>query len=382
MNFFKKMKISLILTNKISNAFIIIILLKICLIACEEYMIETEFENTLINLLKNMKKKRIDNLHNSKKNEFIDIKIDNVYDINEFSNNIKKINLETENSKKDYYHFLEKKSNLIQGKNKIIQSSIIKLKDKFDNIIENSNNINNNLNEKKTSELQTSSDINSKQMELDNLNKNNLLKTQNLKSKIENSTEKHLSSYRNNLSSLKNSMELRKTAKEEMINTQLKEKKADLEFKELEKLDIEQQGDLKLFKIISKNLSEESKNFNLNSLNSIAKIDNYKKILNDYSGSKKLEFEKDQQNEYNKEYNKKIKDLLRENEGIQNEIKELDKKKNRLGLKLKKKEIEIALKSSEDKNEIKNLKKKIQLLQLKILNNIKKQKTVRKFFFI
>ena len=370
------MKIVFKHTSKISNALIIILFLKICFIACEGAMLETEFENTLIKLLKNLQNKRLEKLKDKNPNSPIDVKIEKVFDLNYYIKDLDNIKNKNENSKKEYYNYLEKKSNLIAQKNSLIQKSIIKLKDKYNNIIENSNLVNKNLNDRKTEEIKANAAFNNKQMEYDNINGKFLYKVQNLKNNFDKNSNKHFNFYHRNLSNLKNSMDLRKITKDEMLKTKLKENKIDLQYKEYKKLDAEQQADFKMFNLISKSLVEEAKNYNLNSLNSNVKIENLNKAAVDESNFRKLEFEKEQQNEFGKEYNKKLKDLLSENENIQNEIKELDKKKNRISLKLKKKEIEIALKTSSEKNEVKILQNQIKTMQDKILKNIKKQKTV------
>jgi hypothetical protein len=100
------------------------------------------------------------------------------------------------------------------------------------------------------------------------------------------------------------------------------------------------------------------------------------KIISDKKNIEKLALEKQQNNEFSKDYHKQIKNFLAENEKIQNEIKELDKKKNRLNLQLKKKVIEISLKNSAEKNEIKILNNQIKQIQENMYLNIKKQKKV------
>lgn len=84
-----------------------------------------------------------------------------------------------------------------------------------------------------------------------------------------------------------------------------------------------------------------------------------RKISLDQKNIKNLEFEKQQHNEQYHRLQKIIKELLDKEEILQNQVKDLEKKKNKLKETLNTKEVESKIMNDKIRNDIKNLKKDI-----------------------
>ena len=84
-----------------------------------------------------------------------------------------------------------------------------------------------------------------------------------------------------------------------------------------------------------------------------------RKISLDQKNIKNLEFEKQQHNEQYHRLQKIIKELLDKEEILQNQVKDLEKKKNKLKETLNTKEVESKIMNHKIRNDIKNLKKDI-----------------------
>ena len=84
-----------------------------------------------------------------------------------------------------------------------------------------------------------------------------------------------------------------------------------------------------------------------------------RKISLDQKNIKNLEFEKQQHNEQYHRLQNIIKELLDKEEILQNQVKDLEKKKNKLKETLNTKEVESKIMNDKIRNDIKNLKKDI-----------------------
>ena len=96
----------------------------------------------------------------------------------------------------------------------------------------------------------------------------------------------------------------------------------------------------------------------------------------DQKNIKNLEFEKQQHNEQYHRLQKNIKELLDKNEVIQNQVKELEKKKNKLKETLNTKEVESKITNDKLRTDIKNLKKMINKEEKNLLHIANSHKEV------
>lgn len=99
-------------------------------------------------------------------------------------------------------------------------------------------------------------------------------------------------------------------------------------------------------------------------------------IIKDKDNKEKMEKEKTQQNDIYLENNKKMKELFSEHETIENEVKELLKKKNKLNNNLSSKEVEEDINKANRKSVLNNLKIEYKKSKEEVLQVLKKNKEV------
>jgi len=338
--------------------------------------VETGIEEDLVRLISKIhSKNQKEKLHGEE--NFIDIKVGNLYDIKDFLNSIENIKLKNEEEKETIKKSLDsikiKKENAIQK----MQNKLKKIQSKYDEIIDKNSILSKDLNEKKNQEVKVKSNLENYKTEIGLKNEKINSFFNNLKNTYDKKTGNFLE-YEKKISSLNHILKNKNSSKNDYLQQKREQKYIDNEIILNDKLLKEEESDKKFFEVINSNISKEAKQINLSSLESNVKSQKLKKISYDNNSNlKKLDMERDQQHEYSREYNKKIKELLKSHEKIENEIKDFMIKKNKLKDEINKKKIENNLKINEQKKDLNNLKIEIKKTENDILKNIKEQKKVK-----
>ncbi len=339
---------------------------------------ETGIEEDLIRLISKIHNEKLQK--KEKEKNLIDVKIENLFDIKEYLKTIELIKFKNENDKEEYKKSLENLKIKNEHEIETLQNQLKQIQIKYDYIIDKSNILSKDLNEKKIQELKEKADYDAIKSELETKSDKLSSKFKNLKKNFEKRNEEFID-FNKKISNINHILKNQKVSKTEYLNKKREHNFMDKEIILNNKLLKEEESDKKFFDLINTNISKEAKEINLSSIKSNVKIQNLQKISFDNENHRKLEMEKDQQYEFSREYNNKIKELLKNNENLENDVKDLMIKKNKLKVDIYKKEIENKLKNNEFKKEINNLNDNIKKTENEMLNNVKEQKKVI-FLFI
>lgn len=274
-------------------------------------------------------------------------------------------------NKNSFYKDLSSFSKKLDDEIKNNQNNLSDLKDKLDIIIDKTSKINQDISNKKTQLSQEQVYYETAKNQFQKKNDKFLQDISLLKTGHDINTFKK---FNGNISGLTSSLNTRNTLITNILKTKEKYKKMESELDNYEKITNDSLLDKKLLEAINSNLMNNFQEIKSGLLNTTISVTNLKKTTNDRDNYKKLEFEKNQQNELYHETNNKIKKLLTEHEVIQNEIKELTKKKHKLKENLNTKELETNFKIGNLKSEIANLNKQIANVNSDILHNVQMQK--------
>lgn len=334
---------------------------------------DSEFETDLLKLLAKLHQKKNNNL--KKEKGLLNVRIKNVYDLREFFAGVNKYKGSLKIEKEEYNKFIKELEEKYTERLKENKKGLETLKTKFDNIIEKSNQVHKEINEKKTDQIQTKSLYQGIRPEYENSNQNFL---DNILEKIKtfNSNSKNYLSFNKKVSDLNNDVSTREALQGNILKLKEKSKKYEIEAKHVKRALNESKMEKQLFNVIDSNLKNNLNEMKKGLLNTNDFIVSLRKVAKDPINLQKLEMEKSQQNETYKETNKQIKGLLTTHEKVQNEIKNLMKKKNKLKEELNAKDIESNIKMNKIKNSISTLESGIKQTEGKMLQNVKSQKTV------
>ena len=141
-------------------------------------------------------------------------------------------------------------------------------------------------------------------------------------------------------------------------------------------------SDTKLLEIIKNNQDNKIKEIESSNTKVIEKMNKVKEMIKDKSNKDKMEAEKTEQNNSYLENNKKMKELFIEHESLENEVKDLLKKKSKLNNSVSSKEIEEDITKANRKTIISNLKSDYKKAQQEVFDVLKNNKEVCLTIFI
>ena len=141
-------------------------------------------------------------------------------------------------------------------------------------------------------------------------------------------------------------------------------------------------SDTKLLEIIKNNQDNKIKEIESSNTKVIEKMNKVKEMIKDKSNKDKMEAEKTEQNNSYLENNKKMKELFIEQESLENEVKDLLKKKSKLNNSVSSKEIEEDITKANRKTIISNLKSDYKKAQQEVFDVLKNNKEVCLTIFI
>jgi len=341
---------------------------------------ETGIEEDLVRLLTKIQNKNLEDKKLKGPNT-IDVKVENLYDIKghlEILNNLKEKN---EKEKEEIKKSLEERKFKYEKMNDKIHSRLKSIRIKNDEIIDKNNKLSKELNDKKNEEIKQKSNYEMIKSEMDSKNEKLNISIKNFRNQFEKKNEE-IVEFEKKISNIYHLLKSQRDSKNEYLLQMKEQKHIDNEIFLNSKMLTEEESDKKFFDIINSNISKEAKQINLSSIESNLKVQNLRKITFDNENLKKLEIEKDQQHEYSREYNIKIKEFLKTHENIENDIKDLMIKKNKLKDEIMKREIESNLKKNDYRNDINDLTNNIKNIETEMLNNIKEQKKVNLILFL
>lgn len=341
---------------------------------------QNEFESDLMKLLSKIHQKK--NEEGKRKKDFITVKIRKVFDLQESLNQVSKMkNQILKEKKEDQNNFLstaEKLEKTLSAN----QVDLSKLKEKNDKVISETNRISTESNHRRSEENTAKSDYEASKSEYDRDSEKflkNLLHTVKSFNGENSEYAGHAKVYTNlnkKISSLNSNLDKRNKLQDFILKQKHKNQKTEIELQNIRQVFQESKYDKKLFSLLNSNIENNVNQINTGFFNSTVALNSLRKVVNDRENRNKLEIEKSQQNEVYRDTNKKIKNYLTELEQLQNSVKDLMKKKNKLKEELNSKEIESGLKIDKLKSDISDINKGMKSLEDVMLNNVKDQKTV------
>jgi hypothetical protein len=335
---------------------------------------ESGLERELFKLASKLHNKRISEKKEKEKN-FLDVKVEKSYDISEYSNFIEEIKNNNEEQKDIHKKSIEELKEKLDNKINMRQKNLKNLKNKYDKIIEKSTKLSNDLNLKKTEEIKSKAKYDSYKNEYEIKGDRTIRKIRELNNSYE-LNQKGIKEYNSELNNVKKIITFRRNSKQEYIEKEKEFKIKENELSLENKLIDEANNDKKFLEIINKNSENEAKQISLFTLKQTANLENLQKVSKDSLNMEKLEIELNQQNEYSRNYRKNIRNLLKENEKFENEVKDMKIKKNKLDNEIAKKEIENKLQKNEQKNKLNELENEIKSSGKKLMEKIKDQRKV------
>jgi hypothetical protein len=341
---------------------------------------QNEFESDLMKLLSKIHQKK--NEEGKRKKDFVTVKIRKVFDLQESLNQVSKMkNQILKEKKEDQNNFLstaEKLEKTLSAN----QVDLSKLKEKNDKVISETNRISTESNHRRSEENTAKSDYEASKSEYDRDSEKflkNLLHTVKSFNGENSEYAGHAKVYTNlnkKISSLNSNLDKRNKLQDFILKQKHKNQKTEIELQNIRQVFQESKYDKKLFSLLNSNIENNVNQINTGFFNSTVALNSLRKVVNDRENRNKLEIEKSQQNEVYRDTNKKIKNYLTELEQLQNSVKDLMKKKNKLKEELNSKEIESGLKIDKLKSDISDINKGMKSLEDVMLNNVKDQKTV------
>lgn len=341
---------------------------------------QNEFESDLMKLLSKIHQKK--NEEGKRKKDFVTVKIRKVFDLQESLNQVSKMkNQILKEKKEDQNNFLstaEKLEKTLSAN----QVDLSKLKEKNDKVISETNRISTESNHRRSEENTAKSDYEASKSEYDRDSEKflkNLLHTVKSFNGENSEYAGHAKVYTNlnkKISSLNSNLDKRNKLQDFILKQKHKNQKTEIELQNIRQVFQESKYDKKLFSLLNSNIENNVNQINTGFFNSTVALNSLRKVVNDRENRNKLEIEKSQQNEVYRDTNKKIKNYLTELEQLQNSVKDLMKKKNKLKEELNSKEIESGLKIDKLKSDISDINKGMKTLEDVMLNNVKDQKTV------
>ena len=332
-----------------------------------------EFENDLIKLLTKLHEKRVN--EKIENENFINVNINNHYDLQDTLENAERYVEMYINEKGKFNNTIQSLSKKIDNQVEEKRNNFNNLKQKLDFVIEKSNNVQKDLNNKKSESLTLKSSYESIKPEYENYN----LKLIDLISSVEKQITSKSQNYTEIKSQLSNIIDINKKRyklEEKILKIKEDDLKYNHEYKNYKLLEQESTLDNNFLSAINDNLITNQKEIKDIKQNLTSEINKLSKLTNQNENINKLELEKSHFSEQYKETRKKYKELIKEQEEMELIIQELMKKKNKLNSNINAKEIENNLRINKKKNDLNEIQKIIKNVENELLNDIVKHKDV------
>jgi regulator of replication initiation timing len=344
--------------------------------------IQNEFEADLMKLISKLHQKK--NEEGNRKKDFVTVKIRKVYDLQQTLNQVSKMKNQILKEKNEDHKNLLFNVQKLEKQLSANQKDLSQLKQKNDKVISETNRLNIESNLKRSEEITAKSEYENSKSEYERDSEKfmkNLLHTVKSFNGDFSQNSGHAKIFTNlnkKISSLNSNLDKRNKLQDFILKQKQKTQQTEIELQNLRQVHQESKYDKKLFSLLNANIENNINQINTGYFNSTVALNSLRKIVNDRENRNKLEIEKSQQNEVYRDTNKKIKMYLTELEQVQNSVKDLMKKKNKLKEELNSKEIESGLKIDKLKSEVSDLNKEMKAVEEVMLNNVKDQKTVSK----
>jgi hypothetical protein len=320
--------------------YILLLLLLYNRIGCT--LTDMEFENDLIKLLTKLHEKR-----NIQDDGLINVRVNNIYDLREFIQSIGNSYKDILSSDENYRNNILELSKRLSDKLMSQKDDFTKVKQKLDFVVEKTNYIQSEINNRKADEMTVKSGYQVLRPEYEAQNEklfNNIVN----KGKIFNNASSDFNTFNAKLSELISDIEKRNRVKDDLEKVTGEVDKLSIEMKFDISITKESHAESKFLKAIAENIENDNKDI----IAEQNKLEGHIEDLKCHLGRNTKGLDKIQTNEQYKLTTKQIKQLLTEQEDLEVEIKELMKNKNKIKTEINTKDIEHTLKVSNLKSEI------------------------------
>jgi chromosome segregation ATPase len=328
---------------------------------------DMEFENDLIKLLTKLHEKRRSSNEND--NAFINVRINNTYDLRDFLDNIDGIKMEILKQKENYKDLIFEEAKKLSERIEKNKENFNKIKQRLDFVIEKTNFIQGEINIQKSEEMNIKSSLDVIKPEYENINEkffNNAMK----KGKVFNTVVSDFNNFNNKLSNLTSDLEKRDSLKESLENLKRESNKTEIELNINKKLAEETHGEAKFLNTIDEVIKSNFEEIKLENNKIDANLKTLKDRLKNNERSKSLDSHKNEIIDYYKTNSKEVKKLIAEQEELDIEIKEIMKKKNKIKTEINTNDIEHSLKLSNLKSDINKTEQQIKEFKKLLVQNI------------
>jgi predicted nucleic acid-binding Zn-ribbon protein len=331
---------------------------------------DTEFENDLIKLLTKFHEKR-NNERNSVNNDLIPVSIKNTYDLRDFLNNIENYRSNLLSEKEGYKGELEGVVKRLSERLGKSTENFQKIKEKLDFVIERTNYLQSQLNINKSDEMTIKSAYEVLRPEYEAINEK-LLNNAINRHKVFNTNIGDYEGFAAKLTDVIDHLGKIEKERGDLNSAKTEAEKLEIEYKLHKGIMEDANFDKKFLKAIDHGVESSLDDIKLEE----EKIQKNIKSYPDNNRQKNLEIEKNQNNEQYKKSSRRIKELTTEQEEIENHIKDLIKKKNKIRTEINTKNIESNLKISNLKSEIARKEVEIKETKRKMISETLSHKNV------